>query len=191
MMLPLLSPVRTSPFWLKATQVTYLGLSLLSKTPIRLYNIPPLSKDQNDTCPFPQETIWFRSNGCHSAQTTMSTEHCNRQSLTVKWPASGQNIREPWLFAILWTEVCGGIFYRVVTMRIELLHVCVPSFPSLWCHGRSSASPRSIYYDRRSRRWRTGSYRRQPWKTTDSKSTRRIRHCRSRWELSGSQSSIF
>jgi len=22
--------------------------------------------------------------------------------------------------------ICGGIFYRVVTMRVELLHVCVP-----------------------------------------------------------------
>ena len=77
MILPLLSPVRTSPLWLNATQVTYLGFSLLSKMPIRLYSIPPLSRDQKDTCPFPQETIWFRSSGCHSAHTTVSTEHCN------------------------------------------------------------------------------------------------------------------
>ena len=84
MILPLLSPVRTSPLWLNATQVTYLGFSLLSKMPIRLYSIPPLSRDQKDTCPFPQETIWFRSSGCHSAHTTVSTEHCNWQSSFIK-----------------------------------------------------------------------------------------------------------
>lgn len=122
MMLPLLSPVRTSPFWLKATQVTYLGLSLPSKMPIRLYSIPPLSKDQNDTCPFPQETIWFRSNGCHSAQTTVSTEHCNRQSLAVKWPASGQNIRESRLLAIL---RIGPYMYMCCENFLSRCYTCV------------------------------------------------------------------
>lgn len=89
MMLPLLSPVRTSPFWLNATQVTYLGFSLLSKIPIRLYSIPPLSRDQKDRCPFPQDTIWFRSSGCHSAHTTVSTEHCNWPSSFIEWTGSG------------------------------------------------------------------------------------------------------
>lgn len=94
MMLPLLSPVRTSPLWLNATQVTYLGFSLLSKMPIRLYSMPPLSRDQKDTCPFPQDTIWFRSSGCHSAHTTVSTEHCNWQSSFIKWAGSG--FESPW-----------------------------------------------------------------------------------------------
>lgn len=89
MMLPLLSPVRTSPFWLNATQVTYLGFSLLSKIPIRLYSIPPLSRDQKDRCPFPQDTIWFRSSGCHSAHTTVSTEHYNWPSSFIEWTGSG------------------------------------------------------------------------------------------------------
>lgn len=198
-MLPLLSPVRTSPFWLKATQVTYLGLSLLSKMPIRLYNIPPLSKDQKDTCPLPQDTIWFRSSGCHSAQTTVSTEHCNRQSSAVKWPVSGprprvryydnRNIRKSRLFfrAIVRYTTCRDFLIATIVTDAQRL----PSSQWLWCRGRSSASPKSICCDRRSRRWRTGNSHRRPWRTTGSRWTRRIHRCRSRSGLLDSRSSIF
>ena len=73
-MLPLESPVRTSPLSAKAMQVTYLGLSRVSKRP-SLREMDPFSSDQKQTWLLPQVTNQWRSIGWNSTPTTRSDEH--------------------------------------------------------------------------------------------------------------------
>lgn len=81
-----------------------------------------------------------------------------------------------------WYDRCG---------RSRFVAHNVPSSRWLWCRDRSFASPKLIYCDRQSRRWRTDNSRHRPWRMTDSKSNRQIHRCQSRSGLSGSPSSIF
>lgn len=82
--------------------------------------------------------------------------------------------------------------FTVYVCRERIFPIALlPLSRSLCCRDRSSASPRSICCDPTSRRSRTNNSRRRPWKTTGSKSSRRIRRCRSRWESSDSRNSIY
>lgn len=78
---PLESPDKTSPFWVNARHVTYLGRSrVVSNIPLRLYKVLPASNVQKLMCPLPQVTIWLRSRGWNSAATTVSIEAWKKQN---------------------------------------------------------------------------------------------------------------
>lgn len=72
---PLESPLMTSPDCKKFTQVTYLGLSLISNIPFLLNKFPFICIDQKAMWVLPQVTMQLLSIGWNSADTTVSTEH--------------------------------------------------------------------------------------------------------------------
>lgn len=101
-MVPLESPVSTSPLSANAKHVTYLGLSRDSKSPI-FRAILPFSRDQKQTCPFPQVTKEWRIIGWNSTATIRSEEHFNKASSNVTLCISTEkkNLKVPW-FRLFW-----------------------------------------------------------------------------------------